>query len=199
METKNINDYVLCVNLKEKVRLYNELRTWLHCDCENEYIFDLDDNNDANDFIELYGIQTHYRCLKTSKYWMGGNAFYDNIENKDYCSCLKIFAVTEDNINKLLDDFDIETTLKQYNSSKEVLDCVGSIFKDLFDIETYYKDNIDVEVEREIEFKVRVKYKCKKNTIGDDHTAFLLALSPNFKTKDDGVYLTEVESDFVSR
>jgi hypothetical protein len=189
----------LCVNLKDKVSLYNELRDWLHCDWENEYIFDLDDNNDANDFIKLYGTQTYYRCIKMSKYWMGGNGFYDNIENEDYCTRLKIFAVDEENINKLLASFDVDTTLKQYKSLKEVLECVGSTFKDLFDIETYYNDNIDVEVEREIEFKVRVKYKCKKYAEGDDHTAYLLALQPNFNTKEDGVYLTEVESDFVSR
>jgi len=199
METKNIHNYVLCVNLKDKVELYNELRLWLHCDCTHEYIFNLDDSDDDNDFATLYGTQTYYRCRKTSKYWMGGVNFYDNIENKDCCSCSKIFAVDEDNINKLLDDFDIDTTLKQYNSLKEVLDCVGSTFKNLFDIETYYKDNIDVEDEREIEFKVRVKYKCKKDTTGDDYTAFLLALSPNFNTKENGVYLTDVESDFVSR
>ena len=199
METKKFNDYVLATSLLDKVKLFNKLREWIHCDDVYEYIFDLEDDGDKDLFIHLYGTQTYLRCEKESCFWLGGYNYYDNIKNRCGEACAEIIAITKDNIDECLTYFELDEPLKIYDSQEEMISCIGGTFNGLFNIADYYNDNFAKEEEREITFNVRVKYKCPKNAERDDYTAFCLALQPDFNTKEDGVYLIDVESDFVER
>lgn len=69
------------LTLDEKVAIINAWETYRGAE-GYEYVFDLKDTNDADDFIKLYGSQTLSSCRAKSRYWLGGLNFYADERNK---------------------------------------------------------------------------------------------------------------------
>ena len=75
-----------------------------------EAIFDIcNDADDIKHFATLYGQQTWLRCRDKGRFWLGGLAFYDNIENRTPCCINKIQCMSESCIatmfNGVIDEF----------------------------------------------------------------------------------------------
>lgn len=79
------------LTLDEKVAIINAWETYRGAE-GYEYVFDLEDTDDAKDFVLQYGNQTLSSCRKKARYWLGGLNFYADERNK--CigreTCIKV-------------------------------------------------------------------------------------------------------------
>jgi hypothetical protein len=129
---KKISLNLQLTSLFDKCKLYNKLRETFTCDTDgNEFIFDLRKKEDIDFFKILYGCQTFDRCVKISNFWLGGNNFYANEDDKNPCCCTKIRAVTEENVDHLL-DFYTEELVDFYHKDEEY---TYELFKAYIDID----------------------------------------------------------------
>ena len=69
------------LTLEEKVKLFNDWEEDRGSD--GEYIYDLDDDNDAISWLDMYGAKYLYECRQIGRYWVGGWQFHYKDANTD--------------------------------------------------------------------------------------------------------------------
>ena len=86
-----------------------------------ERVFALSVKTDYNDFVELYGKQTATRILSTEKvhFVIGGNNFYSNPMDKDFCTEHEIIKLTEVNAANVVESY---LDLLQENLEQQIED-----------------------------------------------------------------------------
>lgn len=143
-ETPSLSAYVKAnLSLEDKVKLIGYYEEDRGSDGEN--IYDLDNEEDAKCWIELYGILNLYKCRAEGRFWMGGWQFTMNEENTKNT---KAFCLTESECNKMLTDANIIGEIadryegyikdnKKYSSNEETIKWVSEIYHGLIDFEKY--------------------------------------------------------------
>lgn len=162
MET--IKDYLGVCSTEGYVRLINDIIGDIYDNESGERIFDLDDKYERADFAELYGWQTTERLhygkpnekgnYTTHRWFIGGDNYYANIEDKTAWRCVPVRELTEEEIYKLL----IENYLHDWEEKfKGTLtadgeDTIGEIVEDwekyyagLIYVFAYYEDVLSKE------------------------------------------------------
>lgn len=143
-ETPSLSAYVKAnLSHEDKVKLIGYYEEDRGSDGEN--VYDLDNEEDAKCWIELYGILNLYKCRAEGRFWMGGWQFTMNEENTKNT---KAFCLTESECNKMLTDANIIGEIadryegylqdnKKYSSNEETIKWVGKIYHGLIDFEKY--------------------------------------------------------------
>lgn len=94
--TAIISELVKKQSFLDKTLLHNLLSH----DCEQ--IFNLTCEIDVDNFIDLYGRQSFDYRVKQSNFWLGGENYYDNINNKSLGCSHEIVPINDSNIDKIL-------------------------------------------------------------------------------------------------
>jgi hypothetical protein len=135
------------LTFSEKIQIINQWEEWRGAfNCES--IFDLQNEKDCKDFVHYYGAQTLSRCKYSGhRYWMGGENFYDNVENKEMGCSAQIYAVTDeiatDIISKIviseLEDSFMQLVIEYNYNVKSAVEHISSCFNYLIDFASYAK------------------------------------------------------------
>lgn len=105
MEKNNIRDFLLAEDTETKVELINLIIEDALGKFGEERIFDLENSEDCDDFVRLYGEQDAERFQNKARYALGGDNYYTNEANYTYWRC---------NAVKVLDDKALDTLLTAY-------------------------------------------------------------------------------------
>lgn len=154
---KTIKDYltkVVSENVEGCVALINTIIGDVYDNESGERIFDLKDKYEREDFAELYGGQTTDRLFygkpdekgyyHTHRYFLGGDNYYANIEDKTMWRCVAVRELTEDEIRKLLIENYLPDWEVAFNGSLTA-DGEESVEDIIKGWDTYYRDFINVK------------------------------------------------------
>lgn len=162
MEQKTINDYltkVVSENVEGCVALINTIIGDVYDNESGERIFDFSDKNEREDFAEIYGKQTTDRLYfgkpdekgnyHYHRYFLGGDNYYANIEDKAMWRCAPMRVLTEDEIRKLLNEnylpdweeaFKGSITADGEESIEDIVEGWNTYYRDFINVKGYYYD-----------------------------------------------------------
>ena len=99
-QVKNYQEIISKLLKKQSFLDKTLLHNLLSHDCEQIFNFTCD--IDVDNFIHLYGRQSFDYRVKQSNFWLGGENYYDNINNKSLCCSHEIVPINDNNIDKIL-------------------------------------------------------------------------------------------------
>jgi len=114
---------------------------------DGEYVYDLDDDDDAWRWKELYDLKTLYKCRAEGRYWIGGWQFECNGLNTEISNStawcitnekMETFFTDNNLLGEIADRFDVWMKTKTCDDN-EGIEIISKVYGNLIDFSAYKK------------------------------------------------------------